>query len=116
MSFFHLLNCSYNPHSLCLIVYFIPPGFTSTIVSHRNLKSAQPYSPTLPSKAVQIKEKCSTQGPKVVSSVENASGGILDASYPGQLPRNEQQVSNSKRHIPISIGQHLSGRSESNES
>ena len=114
--FFHLPDCSYNPHLLCLVVYYITPGSTPTIVSHGNSKSAQPYFPTLPSTAVQIKEECSTQSPKeAVSSVENASGGVLDASYPGQLPRNEQQVSNFKRHVPISIGQHLSGHSESNE-
>ena len=97
-------------------MYYIPPGFTPTIISHGNSKSAQPYFPTLPSTALQIKEKCTSQGPKeVVSSVENASGGILDASYPGQLPRNEQQVSNFKHHVPMSTGQSLSGRSESNE-
>lgn len=50
-----------------------------------------------------------------MSSVENASGGISDASYPGQLPRIEQQVSNFKCHVPISIGQNLSACFESNE-
>ena len=44
-----------------------------------------------------------------------STGGILDASYPGQLPRNEQQISNFKRRVPISTGQKLSGQCESNE-
>ena len=39
----------------------------------------------------------------------------MDANYPGQLPRNEQQVSNFKRRVIISTGQSLSGRSASNE-
>ena len=116
LNFLHLLDSLYNPHPLCLVVYYVPSGFTPIVVSHGNSKSTQPYFPTLPSTAVQIKEKYVTQGPKeVVSSVESASGGILEASYPGQLPRNEQQVSNFKRHVPISTGQSLSGRSESNE-
>ena len=41
--------------------------------------------------------------------------GITEATYPGQLPRNEQQVSNFKRRIPQSTGQKLSGQLESDE-
>ena len=41
-------------------------------------------------------------GPKeVVSSIDNSTGGILDASCPGQLPRNEQQILNFKRYAPL---------------
>ena len=37
-----------------------------------------------------------SDGPKVVLS--STAGGILDATYPGQLPRNEQQISNFKHY------------------
>lgn len=76
----------------------------------------QPYFPTLPSTSEDIKKKCMSYSPKeVVSSIDNSAGGIIDATYPGQLPRNEQQVSNFKRRVPISTGQKLSDHSESNE-
>ena len=40
-----------------------------------------------------------SDGPKeVLSSMERTAGGILDATYPGQLPRNEQQISNFKHY------------------
>ena len=54
----------------------------------------QPYYPTLPSTTMGIKDECSRLGPKaVVSSVESAARGIEEVSYPGELPRNELQVS-----------------------
>ena len=38
-------------------------------------------------------------GPKqVVASVSSDAGGIVGVSYPGELPRNEDQVSNFKKH------------------
>ena len=41
-----------------------------------------------------------SDGPKeVLSSMERTAGGILDATYPGQLPRNEQQISNFSLHL-----------------
>ena len=107
---------SYNPHPLCLVVYYIPSGFSPIVVSHGNSKTAQPYFPTLPSTTMDIKKKCVSSGPKeVVSNIENSAGGILDATYPGQLPRNEQQISNFKRHTPVSTGQKLSCQTKSNE-
>lgn len=39
----------------------------------------------------------------------------MHATYPGELPRNEQQISNFKRHIPASRELRVSGQSESNE-
>ena len=81
---------SYNPHPLCLVVYYIPSGFSPIVVSHGNSKMPQPYFPTLPSTTTDVKKECVLSGPKeVVSNLENSAGGILDASYPGQLPRNE---------------------------
>ena len=56
-------------------------------------KSSQPFYPTLPSTAMVIKEQCSNSGPKnIVSLVESAAGGIKEASYPGELLRNELQA------------------------
>lgn len=86
---------SFNPHPLCLVVYYIPDGFVPSILPHGNSKSSAPFFPTLPSTSKLIKEKCPDLGPKaVVSSVESSAGGIVDADYPGELPRNELQVSN----------------------
>ena len=65
---------------------------------------------------VDIKKKCVSSGPKeVVSNIENSAGGILCATYPGQLPHNEQQISNFKHNTPVSTGQKLSGQGKSNE-
>ena len=37
-------------------------------------------------------------GPKhVIASISADQGGIVDATYPGELPRNEQQILNYKR-------------------
>lgn len=97
-------------------MYYVPSGFTPIVVAHGNSKTAQPYFPTLPSTAMDIKKKCVSSGPKeVVSNIEVLAGGILDATYPGQLPRNEQQISNFKRHTPVSTAQKLSCQSKSNE-
>ena len=97
-------------------MYYIPSGFSPVVVSHGNSKTAQPYFPTLPSTTLDIKKKCVSSGPKeVASNIENSAGGILEATYPGQLPRNEQQISNFKRHTPVSTGQKLSCQSKSNE-
>ena len=86
----------YNPHPLCLVVYYIPRGFTP-VIPHGNSKSGSPFFATLPSTKARIKEECLHSGPKrTVSSVSASSGGIVGASYPGELPRNEQQVSNFK--------------------
>lgn len=90
----------FNPHTLCLVVYYIPDGFSPTIVPHGNSKKDLPYYPTLPSTTMAIKDECPRLGPKaVVSSVESAVGGIEEAIYLGELPRNELQVSNFKRHV-----------------
>ena len=94
----------------------VPSGFSPIIVSHGNTKSTQPFSPTLPSTTMDIKKKCVSSGPKeVVVNIERSSGGIFDASDPGQLPRNEQQISTFKRHTPVNIGQKLSCQGKSNE-
>ncbi len=40
---------------------------------------------------------CERSGPKhTVASVSASKGGIVSESFPGELPRNEQQVSNFK--------------------
>ncbi len=65
---------------------------------HGNSKSGNPYYATLPNTAAHIKGECERSGPKhTVASVSASKGGIVSASYPGELPRNEQQVSNFKR-------------------
>ena len=97
-------------------MYYIPSGFSPVVVSHGNSKTAQPYFPTLPSTTLDIKKKCVLSGPKeVASNIENSACDILEATYPGQLPRNERQISNFKCHTPVSTGQKLCCQSKSNE-
>ena len=105
----------FNPHVRCMVIYYIPPGFTPTIVSHGNSKSSQPFFPTLPSTIDRIKKECHSVGPKeAVASVSSAAGGVLDATGPGAIPRGEQQISDYKRRT--SAVTMLNGlRSESNE-
>ena len=63
-----------------MVVYYLPSGFTSIVVSHGNSKSARPFLPTLPSNSVDIKKKCTRSGPKeVVSGIDCAVGGVMDA-------------------------------------
>lgn len=50
-----------------------------------------------------IRSKCQISGPKeVIASVSAEAGGIITAVYPGELPRDEQQVSQFKRRLPKS--------------
>ena len=57
----------------------------------------EPFHPTWSSTKQQIKQKCVDTGPKqVVASVSAVAGGVLRASAPGQLPRDEKQVTNFK--------------------
>ena len=80
-------------------MYYLPSGFTPSISPHGNSKSGNPYYSTLPSTAAHIKGECERSGPKhTVASVSASKGGIVCASYPGELPRNEQQVTNFKRN------------------
>lgn len=79
-----------------------------TVVSHGNAKTEKPFYPTLPSTVHQIKAECVVRGPKeVVASVSSTAGGITGAKYPGELPRNEQQIINFKQQIPKSVSTSL---------
>ena len=57
-----------------------------------------PFHPTWSSTKIKIKNKCvAGEGPKhIVSSISNATGGIIKASAPGTLPRDEKKISNFK--------------------
>ena len=89
-----------NPHHLCLLTYYIPPGFKPYVVPHGNSKTCKPFHPTWPSTMELIKKEGCASGPKeVVAVVSGKVGGVLGASAPGQLPRGEAQVSNAKRHL-----------------
>ena len=93
-------DSSNSPHHLCLLVYRIPPGFHPTIKVHGNSKVAGPFHPTWPSTKEQIKEQCLVKGPEsTLSSISIEAGGIIGASAPGLLPRDEKQVSNFKRKL-----------------
>lgn len=97
-----------------MAVYYMPPGFTPTIVSHGNSKSGRPFFPTLPSTVDCIKRECHSAGPKeATASVSSDVGGILDASCPGAIPRGEQQISYYKRRTKADVSH--GSKSESNE-
>jgi len=83
-------------HHLCLVVYCLPAGFTPKLACHGNSKNSfnKPFFATWPSKLNAIKEECLHQGPKsTIEAVCAKSGGILCTVAPGQLPRDEKQVS-----------------------
>jgi hypothetical protein len=57
----------------------------------------------------KIKEECIRSGPKqVIEKISMQAGGVLGASDPGKLPRNEKQVQNSRRKVSnVSSEDHL---------
>jgi hypothetical protein len=94
-----------NPHHLCMLTYYIPPGFKPYALPHGNSKSCKPFHPTWPSTLELVKKEGSCTGPKeVVARVSERVGGVMGASAPGQLPRGEMQVSNAKRHLQFKAG------------
>ena len=83
---------------------------------HGNSKSESPLFGTLPSTFKANKEKCSFLGPKaVVASVGESVGVLLNATYPGELPRSELQMSNYKRRMSINTDSKVSTYSKGNE-
>ena len=88
--------------------------FKPQVVPHGNSKSNQPFYPTLPSTMKLIKSSCHT-GPKAtVGSVSGQVGGMENATYPGALVRNEQQVTKAKRAL-FSSGPQLPRQREDDE-
>ena len=138
--YFIVLDVSYNPHPLCLVMYYIPSRFSlslsltpsllspslfrwvdglqTTRYAHRRTQKTQKQQRPI-SLHFQVRQLILQMYfimPKVIiSNTQSSAGGILDASYPGQLPCNEQQISNFKHHTPVSTGQKLSCHSNSNE-
>ena len=84
------------------MVYHIPHGFTPTLKKHGNSKGDVPFHPTWLSTKLKIKEECVAHGPKsTIADVSAKAGGVLKASAPGQLPRNEKQISNFKAKLAV---------------
>ena len=99
-----------------MVVYYIPKEFIPKVMPHGNSKSESPFIGTLPSTSKAIKDKCSSLGPKaVVASVGESAGGILNANYPGELPRSELQVSNYKCRVLINNDSRTPTCSKDNE-
>ena len=72
---------------------FQPPK----LAPHGNSKSLKPYYPTLPSTLTAITAS-SAKGPKeILSDISAKVGGVLAATDPCSLPRNEQQIVDAKR-------------------
>jgi len=78
-------------------VYHLPEGFIPTVTYHGNSKKGIPFHPTWSSTKLKIKDECIQHNPKsIVHSVSLTFGGVINATAPGQLPRDEKQVSNFK--------------------
>ena len=94
-----LLFADYNkqPHRLCLLVYYIPENFEPTLQPHGNSKSDKPFYGTLPSTMESIAVKSSSGPKEIISDVSAAVGGVMGATDPCCLPRNEQQVTDVRR-------------------
>ena len=93
-------DVSNNPHHLALVTFHIPQGYIPTVKSHGNSKGSVPFHPTWSSTKKEIKDRCTTEGPKgTVASLSANVGGILQASAPGQLPRDEKQITNYKTRV-----------------
>ena len=61
-----------------------------------------PFHPTWCSTKNHIKRVCAAEGPKsVVASLSAEVGVVLEASAPGQLPRDEKQVTNYKARVTV---------------
>lgn len=97
------------------MVYHLPKEFVPTVKSHGNSKKDNPFHPTWSSTKIKIKNKCAAgKGPKhIVSSISNATGGIIKASPPGTLIRDEKQISNFKGKERVNSENTASGRYES---
>ena len=76
-----------------------PAKFEPYVLPHGNSQVHEAFSPNLAESIEMIKKEGAHAGPKeVVSSVSHNVGGVMGAVAPGQLPRDEMQVSNAKRH------------------
>ena len=81
-----------------MVTYRLIGGVLPPPTSHGNSKTYKPFIPTYPSTLQRIKDDCVNEGPKgTVEKVSYQMGGVLGASNSGQLPRDEQQVSNQRR-------------------
>ena len=98
MFFFSTLDGENCPHHLCLLVYHFPSGFVPKLAINGNAKHKIPFHPTWPSTMERVKEECAQLGPKaVIQQVSGEVGGVSGASAPGELPRNEKQVTNARK-------------------
>ena len=95
------------------MAYQIPLGFVPIVASHGNAKEKKPYFATWPSTMDKLKGKCLQQGPKsTIEHVSSSFGGVTGALAPGQLPRNEMQITKLKRRVKLCNDQHISGSDE----
>ena len=83
-----------------MVVYRLLSGDIPKVKKHGNAKEDVPFHPTWPSTKKKIIEECAVKkaSPKGTVAVLSAkAGGIMHASAPGILPRDEKQVSNFKQ-------------------
>ena len=88
-----------QPHHLCMVVYYVPDGFTPSVQPHGNTRHGKAFFPAFPSTLSAIKEQCVSGKGEVVSKVSSAVGGIKNALDRCELPRNESQATYVKRQL-----------------
>ena len=91
------------PSPRCIVQYWFESGreHKVQVKSHGNSKRLkQSFYRTLPSTLNALKEEAQNHAPKAaVNTVYKKSGGIMNASSVGMLPRNCEQVANLRRGI-----------------
>ena len=100
-------NIKFPPH--CIVQYWFESGHEHKVQVklHGNSKRRkQSFCRTLPSTIIALKEEAQKHTPKpAVNAVYERSGGIMNASSLGMLPRNREQVAN------LRCGSEISGTS-----
>lgn len=88
--------------SQCLIQYWFKDGNEHPVkIRFHNAKcKTEPFCWTHPSSLVALKEEEAISSPKAaIQKVYSDKGGIMKATSFGELPRNQQQVSNIQRNM-----------------
>lgn len=92
-------NIKFPPR--CIVQYWFESGHEHKVQvkPHGNSKRCkQSFCHTLPSTIIALKEEAKKHTPKsAVNAVYKKSGGIMNASSLGMLPRNREQVANLRR-------------------
>ena len=96
---FSLADCDCDTLNLALLQYNFSQGEHKIVIApHGNSRSGQSYMRTMPSVMCKLKQEAKKNTPKrVLQFVSEASGGIMEATSAGALPRGRQQIKDARR-------------------